>query len=42
MDTGRADATPLLTHTFSLNQIKEAHELCGKHAGGVIEAAIKP
>jgi threonine dehydrogenase-like Zn-dependent dehydrogenase len=39
---GRVDLTPLLTHTFSLNQIKDAYEVFGKRAGGVIKVAIKP
>jgi alcohol dehydrogenase len=39
---GRVDLTPLLTHTFSLNDIKEAYEVFGKRAGGVIKVAIKP
>lgn len=39
---GRVDLTPLLTHTFSLNDIKEAYEVFGERAGGVIKVAIKP
>ncbi|MDQ3252668.1 MAG: NAD(P)-dependent alcohol dehydrogenase, partial [Acidobacteriota bacterium] len=39
---GRVDLTPLLTHTFSLNQIKEAYEVFGKRTGGVLKVAIKP
>jgi threonine dehydrogenase-like Zn-dependent dehydrogenase len=39
---GRVDPTPLLTHTFSLNEIKDACELFGKRAEGVIKAALKP
>jgi threonine dehydrogenase-like Zn-dependent dehydrogenase len=39
---GRVDLTPLLTHTFSLNDIKEAYEVFGNRAGGVIKVAIKP
>ena len=38
----RVDLTPLLTHTFSLNDIKEAYEVFGKRAEGVIKIAIKP
>jgi threonine dehydrogenase-like Zn-dependent dehydrogenase len=32
----------LLTHTFSLNEIKEAYEVFGKRAEGVIKVAIRP
>ena len=39
---GRVDLTPLLTHTFTLNEIKEAYEVFGKRTGGVIKVAIKP
>ena len=39
---GRVDLTPLLPHTFSLAGIKEAYEIFGKRAEGVIKAAIKP
>jgi alcohol dehydrogenase len=39
---GRVDLTPLLTHTFSLDEIKEAYEVFGQRAGGVIKVAIKP
>jgi threonine dehydrogenase-like Zn-dependent dehydrogenase len=39
---GRVDLTPLLTHSFSLADIKEAYEVFGQRAGGVIKVAIKP
>jgi alcohol dehydrogenase len=39
---GRVDLTPLLTHTFSLDDIKEAYDLFGKRAEGVLKVAIKP
>jgi threonine dehydrogenase-like Zn-dependent dehydrogenase len=39
---GRVDLTSLLTHTFALNDIKEAYEVFGARAGGVIKVAIKP
>jgi threonine dehydrogenase-like Zn-dependent dehydrogenase len=39
---GRVDLTPLLTHTFALDEIKEAYDLFGNRAGGVIKVAIKP
>jgi threonine dehydrogenase-like Zn-dependent dehydrogenase len=32
----------MLTHTFSLTEIKEAYEVFGERAGGVINVAIKP
>ncbi len=39
---GRLDLRPLLTHTFSLDQIIEAYELFGQKREGVIKAAIRP
>jgi threonine dehydrogenase-like Zn-dependent dehydrogenase len=39
---GRVDLTPLLTHTFSLDQIAEAYELFGGRRDGVMKVAIKP
>ena len=39
---GRVDLTPLLTHTFSLDDIKEAYDIFGKRTGGVLKVAIKP
>ena len=39
---GRVDLTPLLTHTFQLDEIKEAYDLFGKRAEGVLKVAIKP
>ncbi|MBC7931341.1 MAG: NAD(P)-dependent alcohol dehydrogenase, partial [Rubrivivax sp.] len=39
---GRVDLTPLLTHAFPLDQIKEAYDLFGKRAGGVLKVAIRP
>lgn len=39
---GRLDLTPLLTHTFSLDQITEAYKLFGERRNGVIKVAIKP
>lgn len=39
---GRIDLTPLLTHTFPLDDIKEAYKVFGERAGGVIKVAIKP
>jgi threonine dehydrogenase-like Zn-dependent dehydrogenase len=39
---GRVDLTPLLTHTFSLENIKEAYSLFGERRDGVMKVAIKP
>lgn len=39
---GRVDLTPLLTHTFSLDQINDAYDLFGNRADGVLKVAIKP
>ena len=39
---GRVDLTPLLTHTFSLDQIKDAYDLFGSRAEGVLKVAIRP
>jgi alcohol dehydrogenase len=40
--SGRVDFTPLLTHTFSLDQIGEAYDLFGERQDGVLKVAIKP
>jgi alcohol dehydrogenase len=39
---GHVDLTPLLTHTFSLEQIPEAYSLFGERRDGVLKVAIKP
>jgi len=39
---GRLDLRPLLTHTFSLEQITEAYRLFGERKEGVIKVAIRP
>ena len=39
---GRLDLWPLLTHTFSLEQITEAYKLFGERKEGVIKVAIRP
>jgi len=39
---GRLDLTPLLTHTFALDQINEAYEVFAERRDGVIKVAIKP
>jgi threonine dehydrogenase-like Zn-dependent dehydrogenase len=38
----RIDLTPLLTHNFSLKDIRNAYELFGARADGVIKVAIRP
>jgi alcohol dehydrogenase len=38
----RFDPTPLLTHTFSLDQIVEAYDLFGIRRDGVLKVAIRP
>jgi alcohol dehydrogenase len=42
VQAGRFDPTPLLTHTFSLDQIVEAYALFGERRDGVLKVAIKP
>jgi threonine dehydrogenase-like Zn-dependent dehydrogenase len=39
---GRVDFTPLLTHSFKLDQIGEAYSLFGERRDGVMKVAIKP
>jgi threonine dehydrogenase-like Zn-dependent dehydrogenase len=39
---GRVDLTPLLTHTFSLEQIRDVYDLFGERMDGVLKVAIKP
>ncbi len=39
---GRLDLRPLLTHTFSLENITAAYRLFGERREGVIKVAIKP
>lgn len=39
---GRLDLRPLLTHTFSLDRIREAYQLFGERRDGVIKVAIRP
>ena len=38
----RFDPTPLLTHSFKLDQIVEAYELFGSRRDGVLKVAIRP
>lgn len=39
---GKLDLVPLLTHTFTLDQIVEAYQLFGNRRDGVIKVAIRP
>jgi threonine dehydrogenase-like Zn-dependent dehydrogenase len=39
---GRVDLTPLLTHTFALEEINAGYELFGARRDGVLKVAIKP
>ncbi len=39
---GRVDLTPLLTHRFSLEEIKEGYRVFGERLEGVLKVAIKP
>jgi alcohol dehydrogenase len=38
----RLDLVPLITATFSLDQITDAYNLFGERSDGVIKVAIKP
>jgi alcohol dehydrogenase len=38
----RVDFTPLLTHTFSLDEIEEGYRIFGERLDGVLKVAIKP
>src|ERR1041385_6148978 len=40
--TGRVDLTPLLTHSFTLDNTIEAYKLFGERADGVMKVAIRP
>jgi threonine dehydrogenase-like Zn-dependent dehydrogenase len=39
---GRVDLTPLLTHTFALDDIAAAYDLFGERLEGVMKVAIRP
>lgn len=39
---GRVDLTPLLTHSFSLDEISEGYRVFGERLDGVLKVAIKP
>ena len=40
--SGRVDLTPLLTHSFPLNEINEAYRIFGERLDGVIKVGIRP
>ena len=40
--SGRVDFTPLLTHTYKLENIADAYELFGERSDGVLKVAIQP
>jgi threonine dehydrogenase-like Zn-dependent dehydrogenase len=40
--SGRLDLRPLLTHSFSLDDIKEGYEVFGNRREGVLKVAIRP
>jgi threonine dehydrogenase-like Zn-dependent dehydrogenase len=39
---GRVDLTPLLTHTFALDDIGKAYDLFGERLDRVMKVAIRP
>ena len=39
---GRVDLTPLLTHSFTLDNIRDAYDLFGERLDGVMKVAIRP
>jgi alcohol dehydrogenase len=39
---GRLDLTPLITHSFGLDQIEDAYELFGNQRDGVVKVALRP
>lgn len=39
---GRFDPTPLITHSYRLDQIKDAYRLFGERSDGVLKVAIRP
>jgi len=40
--TGRIDLTPLVTHSFSLDAIKDAYELFSRQGDGVLKVSLFP
>jgi len=39
---GKIDTTPLITHTYPLNEIEAAYRLFENRADGVMKVAVKP
>ena len=42
VQSGRFDPTPLLTHSFSLDDIKEGYRIFGERLHGVLKVAVRP
>lgn len=42
IESGRADLTPLITHTFPLEEIHKGYEIFGKKLDNVLKVAIRP
>lgn len=42
IERGELDASPLITHTYPLERIREAYELFEERRDGVIKVAIIP
>lgn len=42
VESGRVDLNPLVTHSFSLDDIEAAYELFGSQGDGVLKVAIRP
>lgn len=42
IEQGKIDTTPLISHTFPLNEIQEAYRIFEHHLDGVIKIAITP
>jgi threonine dehydrogenase-like Zn-dependent dehydrogenase len=40
VENGRIDLTPLLTHTFSLDQLPEAYDLFAHQRDAVLKVAV--
>jgi threonine dehydrogenase-like Zn-dependent dehydrogenase len=41
VEAHRIDLTPLLTHTYTLDQIGEAYELFGSRSDSVLKIAVR-
>ena len=39
---GKLDVSPLITHSFALDDIEEAYELFGNQRDGVVKVALHP